>query len=113
MWRSSEGPDSIPELLGTVFNPLGQVTKVSAKVDVGGKVTGQSVAINASAYNQYNSLNDTSKVSDISQDIRNIDKFYKHYDWIKKLRYLSATNVLSPGVSSTGMIVFRLQNKPS
>ena len=33
----------------------------------------------------YNSLNDTSKLSDISQDIINIDKFLKHYNWIKKL----------------------------
>ena len=85
VWRAPDSPDSFPELLGTVDNPLGQVTRVSARVDVGGTVTGQSVMIDASATNMYNSLNDTSKLSDISQDVININKFLKHYNWIKKL----------------------------
>ena len=85
VWRAPDSPDSFPELLGTVDNPLGQVTRVSARVDVGGTVTGQSVMIDASATNMYNSLNDTSKLSDISQDVINIDKFSKHYNWIEKL----------------------------
>ena len=94
VWRTPDSPDSFPELFGTVDNPLGQVTWVSAKVDIGGTVSGQSVTVNASAYNQYNSLNDSSKLSDISQDLKNIDKFYKHYDWLKKLNDMLGVDVL-------------------
>ncbi|MBR4907491.1 MAG: leukotoxin LktA family filamentous adhesin, partial [Acidaminococcaceae bacterium] len=94
VWRTPDSPDSFPELFGTVDNPLGQVTWVSAKVDIGGAVSGQSVTVGASAYNQYNSLNDSSKLSDISQDLKNIDKFSKHYDWLKKLNDMLGVDVL-------------------
>ena len=107
VWRLPDSPDSFPELLGTVDNPLGQVTWVSAKVDIGGTVTGQSVNIDATAYNQYNSLNDTSKLSDISQDVINIDKFSKHYDWIKKLHDMLGVDIMYSYLDSVAEVDIR------
>ena len=107
VWRTPDSPDSFPEFLGTVRNPLGQITRVSAAVDVGGKVTGQSVTINASAYNQYNSLNDTSKWSDISGDIKNIDKFNQHYNWLKKASDLLGVDVMYSFMASDAKVDVR------
>ena len=107
VWRTPDSPDSFPEFLGTVRNPLGQITRVSASVDIGGEVTGQSVTINASAYNQYNSLNDTSKWSDISGDIKNIDKFNQHYNWIKKASDLLGVDVMYSFMASDAKVDVR------
>ena len=85
VWRLPDLPDSVPEAAGHIDNPLGQVSQVSASVDIGGAVTGKNVVISATATNQYNSLNDTSKLSDIADDLKSVDKFRKHYDLIKKL----------------------------
>lgn len=68
-----------------ITNPLGEVSKASAKVEVNGDITAQTVNVAATATAKYNSSNDANTWQEISGDVDKMGRWTESYNWLKAI----------------------------
>ena len=89
----------------TVENPLGNIVKTEASIDLNGKIHAtNTIDVKATSSNEYNSLNDTAKLSDITGDITHLAHWGKGYNIVKRASDILNVDVIYSHLESKAEI---------
>lgn len=89
----------------TVENPLGNIVKTEASIDLNGKIHAtNTIDVKAASSNEYNSLNDTAKISDIVGDITHLAHWGKGYNIVKRASDILNVDVIYSHLESKAEI---------